>query len=38
MDSLVIVAKINSPLVNFNAVTGKLNIVGRSIPEHPLKF
>lgn len=38
MDSLVIEAKTNSPLVNFSAATGELKIIGRSIPEHPLKF
>lgn len=38
MDSLLIESKLNSPAVNFNAETGRLQIIGRSIPEHPVKF
>jgi len=38
MNSLIVENKQNSPLVNFNAETGVLQIVGRSIPEHPVKF
>ena len=38
MDPLFIEGKLNSPTVNFNAVDGLLQITGRSIPEHPVKF
>ena len=38
MNPLLIDSKLNSPAVNFNAETGRLQIIGRSIPEHPVKF
>lgn len=38
MESLVIEQKMTSPAVNFNAENGLLEITGRSIPEHPVKF
>ena len=38
MKPLLIDSKLNSPAVNFNAETGRLEVIGRSIPEHPVKF
>jgi hypothetical protein len=38
MKPLFIERKMNSPLVDFNAESGLLQILGRSIPEHPVKF
>ena len=38
MESLIIEGKTNSPNVNFSPATGLLKIVGRSIPENPVKF
>ena len=38
MDSLIIEGNFNSPTVNFDAGNGLLQIKGRSIPEHPIKF
>ena len=38
MDTLNIEGKLNSPLINFNPTTGLLKIIGRSIPENPVKF
>lgn len=38
MDVLLIEQKINLPQVDFNPDTGVLNLIGRSIPENPVKF
>ncbi|PJA09094.1 MAG: nuclear pore complex subunit [Flavobacteriales bacterium CG_4_10_14_0_2_um_filter_32_8] len=38
MNTLIIEGKANSPTVNFNYNTGLLKIMGRSIPENPVKF
>jgi SiaC family regulatory phosphoprotein len=38
MEPLIIERKLNSPAINFNAETSLLSIIGRSIPEHPVKF
>ena len=38
MNALLIESKLNSPDVNFSPITGLLKIVGRSIPENPVKF
>lgn len=38
MNALIIDGKTNSPTINFNADTGLLKIIGRSIPEHPVNF
>ena len=38
MDNLIIEGTINLPSINFNASTHLLKIIGRSIPEHPVKF
>ena len=38
MDSLIIEGSRNSPTVNFDASNGLLQISGRSIPDHPVKF
>ena len=38
MGSLKIEGKLNSPQIDFNPDTGLLKIVGRSIPENPVKF
>jgi hypothetical protein len=38
MDTFEIEGKINSPTINFNPNSGLLLIVGRSIPENPVKF
>jgi len=38
MDSLKIERRFNSPLIDFNSNNGLLKIIGRSIPENPVKF
>ncbi len=38
MKALLIEGKFNSPTIDFNPTTGLLKIVGRSIPENPVKF
>ena len=38
MENLLIEGKLNSPTVNFDLNSGLLNLVGRSIPENPVKF
>ena len=38
MNALFIEGEMNSPLVNFNPSSGLLEIIGRSIPENPVKF
>ncbi len=38
MNALFIEGKLNSPEVDFNPNNGLLKIVGRSIPENPVKF
>lgn len=38
MNALVIESKLNSPLIDFNHNSGLLKIIGRSIPENPVKF
>lgn len=38
MDTLLIEGKTSSPSVDFNPTTGLLKIIGRSIPENPVKF
>ena len=38
MNVLLIEGKTSSPKVDFNPTSGLLNILGRSIPENPVKF
>lgn len=38
MDNLIIEGKLNTPSINFHASNGLLKIIGRSIPENPIKF
>jgi len=38
MDALIIEGKMKSPAIDFNPSTGTLKILGRSIPENPVKF
>jgi len=38
MNTLAIAGKLNSPEIDFNPTSGMLKIVGRSIPEDPVKF
>ena len=38
MNTLLIEGKMNSPLIDFNPKSGLLKIIGRSIPENPVKF
>ena len=38
MKTLLIEGNMNSPLIDFNPNSGLLKIIGRSIPENPVKF
>jgi len=38
MNALLIEGKTNTPAIDFNPTTGVLEIIGRSIPENPVKF
>lgn len=38
MNALYVEGKINTPKVDFNPANGLLKIIGRSIPENPVKF
>lgn len=38
MENLRIEKTLNTPFVNLDAATGKLEIQGRSVPENPLEF
>lgn len=38
MESLIIEGEFKSPSINFNPNSGLLKIIGRSIPENPLKL
>jgi hypothetical protein len=38
MESLILEGQFSLPLVDFNPNTGLLKLIGRSIPENPVKF
>ncbi len=38
MEALIIKGEFNFPSIDFNPSTGMLKIIGRSIPENPVKF
>jgi hypothetical protein len=38
MESLILERQLNFPSINFDPNTGMLKIIGRSIPEDPVKF